>query len=76
MPETVASIQIDPFPNDFGATTRGLDLRVPLSGAASETIRQAWARHGVLVFPEQSLDHDELERFTLGLGDFGLDPFI
>jgi len=76
MPETVASIQIDPFPNDFGATTRGLDLRVPLSDAASETIRQAWARHGVLVFPEQSLDHDELERFTLGLGDFGLDPFI
>jgi taurine dioxygenase len=76
MPETNAAIQIDPFANDFGATARGLDLRVPLSDAASETIRQAWARHGVLVFPEQSLDHDELERFTLGLGDFGLDPFI
>jgi hypothetical protein len=28
MPETNASIQIDPFPHDFGATARGLDLRV------------------------------------------------
>jgi taurine dioxygenase len=76
MPKTNASLRIEPHEHDFGATARGLDLRVPLSGVAAEAIRQAWARHGVLVFPEQSLDHDELERFTLGLGDFGLDPFI
>jgi len=71
-----APIQIHPLEHDFGAIASGLDLRAPLSEAAAETIRQAWARHGVLIFPEQTLDPDELERFTLGLGPFGLDPFI
>jgi taurine dioxygenase len=72
----MTDIRIDPQDHDFGATARGLDLRAPLSDAAAETIRLAWARYGVLIFPDQSLDDDELEKFTLGLGDFGLDPFI
>jgi taurine dioxygenase len=76
MSRTEVSLQIDPHEHDFGATARGLDLRAPLSDGAADEIRQAWARHGVLVFPEQVLGHEELEQFTLRLGDFGLDPFI
>jgi taurine dioxygenase len=30
----------------------------------------------VLVFPEQDMSDDDLERFTLGFGGFGEDPFI
>ncbi len=70
------SIRIKPYEHAFGATVLGLDLRVPLSPEASQTIHQAWAKHGVLVFPDQKLDHDELEEFTSGLGPFGIDPFI
>lgn len=72
----MTEFRIDPHEHDFGATARGLDLRAPLSDAAAEKIRLAWARYGVLIFPDQRLDDDELENFTLGLGDFGLDPFI
>ena len=48
----------------------------PLDKPASEGIREAWAHHGVVVFPNQTLNHQELENFTQALGEFGLDPFI
>jgi taurine dioxygenase len=69
-------LQIDPHAHSFGATVRGLDLRTRFDSTMAEAIRAAWARHGVLVFPDQSLDHNELETFTQGLGEFGVDPFI
>ena len=70
------SLQLEAREHGFGATVRGLDLRGPLSNSVAEAIRQAWAHHAVLVFPDQVLSHSELENFTLGLGDFGIDPFI
>ena len=39
-------------------------------------IRSAWLAHHVLVFPDQAMDNDALERFTLQFGGFGDDPFI
>ena len=39
-------------------------------------VKAAWARHGVVWFPDQPLDHDQLEAFTLQFGDFGLDPYV
>lgn len=39
-------------------------------------IRQAWLEHHVLSFPDQGLADVDLERFTLGLGGFGSDPFF
>ena len=74
--KTETPIRIEPHDHAFGATASELDLRAPLSPEENETIREAWAKYGVLVFPEQTLSHDDLERFTLGLGDFGHDPFI
>lgn len=76
MAETETQIRIDPDANGFSATACGLDLRKPLSEDQAQAIHRAWADHGVLVFPDQAIDHDDLERFTLSLGAFGLDPFI
>ena len=75
-PTSKAKLRIEPHEQGFGATVRGIDLQKPLNKASSEAIRETWARHGVVVFPDQTLNHEELEAFTLGLGEFGLDPFI
>ncbi|MFP6655156.1 MAG: TauD/TfdA family dioxygenase [Myxococcota bacterium] len=69
-------LEIHPLDHGFGATVRGLDLRARLDDETAESIRSTWAIHGVLIFPDQSLDHAELEAFTKGLGEFGVDPFI
>ena len=76
MQKTDASIEIDPRKDGFGAVVRGLDLSSPLGDETVQIIREEWARRGVLVFPEQTLSPEELESFTLSLGDFGHDPFI
>jgi taurine dioxygenase len=70
------SISIEPQESGFVATVRGVDLRESLSKSSVDAIHDAWARHGVLVFPDQTLEPRELEQFTLGLGEFGHDPFI
>lgn len=59
-----------------GASVTGIDLSAPLSADTINAIRAAWLCHHVLVFPEQSLSDDDLERFTLAMGGFGVDPFI
>lgn len=59
-----------------GAVVRGVDLTKPLDGGQVDVIRDAWLKHHVLVFPEQDLSDDDLERFTLYFGPFGDDPFI
>jgi taurine dioxygenase len=71
-----ASPAVSPLAHDFGAIVTGLDLRKALSPDAVAAIQAAWARHAVLVFPEQDLEPEALEAFTLALGEFGEDPFI
>ena len=59
-----------------GAEISGIDLtREPLESQISD-IRDLWLEHHVLSFPNQLLDDDALERFTLCFGSFGDDPFI
>lgn len=59
-----------------GATVRGVDLARPLAPATIAALRAAWLEHQVLVFPDQRLGDDDLERITLAFGAFGDDPFI
>ena len=59
-----------------GAQVRGVDLSRPLDPETVAGIRTAWLRHHVLAFPDQAMDDDDLERFTLAFGGFGVDPFI
>jgi taurine dioxygenase len=59
-----------------GAIIEGLDLGKPLDSSEVAALRQAWLRSHLLIFPNQDLSDDDLERFSLYFGDFGNDPFI
>lgn len=69
-------IEIVPSGEACGADIYGVDLSMPLSASLVADIRAAWLEHHVLAFPDQLLDDDALERFTLNFGPFGEDPFI
>lgn len=75
-PMVTPSLKIRPRPNGFGAEVTGLDLAKPLLLADLANVEAAFARHGVLWFPDQPLDHDELEAFALQFGSFGEDPYV
>lgn len=70
------TIKVTPKNAGFGASISGLNLSQPLPAATLSELKAAWATHSVLVFPDQPLTHDQLETFTLQLGQFGIDPFI
>lgn len=70
------ALRVEPLKADFGARVSGPDLSEPLSADTANVLRQAWAKHGFLVFPNQTLEPAQLEAFTESLGKFGSDPFI
>lgn len=72
----MTSLEIIPSGDACGASVCGVDLTKPLSESAIGDIRAAWLEHHVLVFPDQAMNDDDLERFTLNFGPFGDDPFI
>jgi len=80
MPDRVGDdyrlIRVQPTPSGFGARIEGVDLSRPLPADVLAEVKTAWARHAVLSFPDQPLDLDQLEAFTLQMGAFGVDPFI
>ena len=67
---------VTPQASGFGAEVGGLDLSAPLAAADLAAVKDAWARHAVLAFPDQPLSLEALEAFTLQMGPFGVDPFI
>lgn len=69
-------IEFEPTGQGCGARVRGVDLTKPLSPAEVDVLRAGWLEHHVLVFPDQPIDDDDLERFTLYFGPFGDDPFF
>jgi taurine dioxygenase len=69
-------LTITPNESGFGAAVTGLDLSRPLPAATLAAVKAAFLAHGVLWFPDQPLDHDQLEAFTLQLGPFGWDPYV
>ncbi|MDA0978778.1 MAG: TauD/TfdA family dioxygenase [Proteobacteria bacterium] len=70
------SLTIQPTGAACGATVTGLDLAAPLDQSLVRQLREAWLQHHVLIFPDQQLTDDDLERYTQYFGDFGEDPFI
>jgi len=69
-------IRVEPSGQACGASVTGFGLSRPLSAPDVSAIRAAWLQHHVLAFPDQRMNDDDLERFTLALGGFGDDPFI
>jgi len=70
------SLTVTPTGQACGAVVTGVDLTAPLAPETVGALRAAWLEHHVLSFPEQPMDDDDLERFTLSFGPFGEDPFI
>ena len=70
------TIHVRPNESGFGAEITGLDISKPLPPETLAEVKDAWARHAVVWFPDQPLTHDQLEAFTLQIGPFGHDPFI
>jgi taurine dioxygenase len=69
-------IGVHPQPSGFGAEITGLDISKALPPETLAAVKRAWADHSVVWFPDQPLDHDQLEAFTLQFGAFGHDPYI
>lgn len=70
------TLRIVPSGQACGARIEGVDLAESLDEELVRGIRAAWLNHRVLAFPDQSMDDDALERFTLAMGGFGEDPFF
>ena len=70
------TISVRPEPTGFGAEITGLDLARPMPPQTLAEVKAAWARHGVVAFPDQPLSLDALEAFTLQMGAFGDDPYV
>ena len=69
-------IKITPSGQACGASVTGIDISKDLASDIVAEIRAAWLTHHVLVFPDEAMDGNALERFTLQFGGFGDDPFI
>jgi taurine dioxygenase len=69
-------ITVTPSGQACGAAVTGVDLGKDLGDCLVADIRAAWIEHGVLAFPDQSINDDDLERFTGYFGAFGEDPFV
>ena len=70
------ALSVTPTGQACGAVVDGLDLSRELSSETLAEVRKAWLEHHVLVFPNQEMTDDDLERFTLYFGPFGHDPFF
>ena len=70
------SIEITPTGGVLGAEVRGVDLTGTLAEDTVAALRAAWLEHHVLIFPDQPMDDDDLERLTLAFGGFSEDPFF
>ena len=71
---TAFHVTVQPAP--CGAAVRGIDLAQPISAEQADALRQLWLAHQVLVFPDQALSIDDLERFAATVGPFGPDPYF
>lgn len=72
------SITIYPVTPDFAAEVGDVDLSKPLAAADIESIKQAFWKYAVLVFPQQQLSQDQQLAFSAHFGpietDRTLDP--
>lgn len=69
-------ITVEPSGQACGARVTGLDLSRPLSEDVIKEVRETWLEHHVLAFPNQKLNHDQLEQFAKQFGELGEDPFF
>jgi taurine dioxygenase len=62
-------MDITPGGETLGATITGIDLALPMSNSDFRAILRALGEHGVLCFPRQTLDTDQLAAFGRRFGE-------
>ena len=70
------TLTITPSGSACGAFATGVDITRNLSADLVAELRSHWLEHKVLVFPEQKMSNDDLERFSQYFGELGDDPFF
>jgi taurine dioxygenase len=69
--QDVIDIVVTPLSSACGAEISGVDLTRPLSQEAVRAIKDAWAKHLVLVFRGQNISQEHQLRFASYFGDLG-----
>jgi taurine dioxygenase len=69
--QDVLDITVMPLSPACGAEIGGIDLTRPLSQAEIDAIKEAWAKHLVLVFRGQKLSQEDQLRFASYFGELG-----
>ena len=69
--QDVLDIEVRSLSPACGAEIRGVDLTRPLTEAQVNAIKDAWAKHLVLVFRGQQVSQDDQLRFAAYFGDLG-----
>ena len=72
----MSNLTVTPHANNFGARIEGVQLQSPLSEDLVKEIKDIWHQYQVVYFPNQPLDHPQLEQFSLSIGNFGDDPYV
>jgi taurine dioxygenase len=67
-----AKIDVVPLTKHIGAEIRGIDLREKPDEATVKAIYQAWLDQLVVVFPDQKLSQEDLNRVTKYFGEQGM----
>jgi len=70
------NLEIKKLDSPCGAIIEEIDLTKALEFSEINLIRKAWLDNHILIFPNQKINDDELERFSLCFGEFGEDPYI
>jgi len=69
-------MRVLPHADGFSAAIEGVDLTRELPPEAILAIREAWLAHRVVYFPRQPMALADLERLTMQMGGFGVDPYV
>lgn len=75
MTKAVTELEIKPLKPNIGAEILGVDLSVPLAATEVDTVQQALAEHGVLVFHDQKITVEQQIAFGRQLGELSVHPF-
>jgi alpha-ketoglutarate-dependent taurine dioxygenase len=64
-----SALQLRPVSPLFGFEVLGIDLREPLDEQVAERLRAAWDTHALLLFRDQFLSDEQLDRLALVFGE-------
>ncbi len=73
---TMTAFRVEPLSPQIGGRITGVDLREPYDRERTEALRQAFAEHSVLCFPDQDIDGEDQLRFAALFGELDAKKMI